>query len=333
MLQINWNESIEDPVILADYIEMTITLDDDHSGFEFTYAHFVDYLQDVPSSVNYDGFLEGDDMDEAQPYFENAVALIESRRQWLGDLYPFSVQGNDVRLSVHSERSEWTPYVFLLACSHHDLIPRRSPRLETEFEKICAEAMKSLCNEGAEVFLFSRNSADRARLGGPAHMAVKNLASMLNTITLHEGDIPTTQREFGIDIIAIDNVNDDLACPLLMTAQCTVSGDPEIWGKKKTEPRWDREIGYFIRYDAPHTIILFIPHFPRLHENEWSVPPYHLNGCIVCDRYRICMLLQRHRKFSDDSVAHSVAQIVGDFIDRDGTKLSESNIVRHIYEY
>ncbi len=358
MLEINWSDAMGNPVVLADYIEMAISLDEEHPGLEFTYANFVDYLQDVPFSRNnerfsddddvdevqpyderflegddvdevqpYDeGFLEGDDMDEAQPYFEDAVALIDRRRQWLGDLYPFSVQGSDVILSAQSERTIWTPYVFLLACSHHRLITRKSPRLETEFEKICKEAMKSLCNAGANVFLFSRNSADRTDLGGSAHEAVRNLASMLNTVVLNENELPKTQREFGIDIIAIDRVEDGLGYPLLMTAQCTVADNPEVWGRKKTEPQLRGSLGHFLHYDAPYIEVFFIPHLPRSKAHSWSVPPYLLNGCIVCDRYRICKLLQRHQEAPDSWAAQSIEKIVGDFIDRDGDKIAEGNL-------
>lgn len=359
MLEINWDEAVGDPVVLADYIEMAISLDEAHSGWEFTYANFVDYLQDVPfsgdtyGSLDDDdrgerqpqphfvqgesyidepvGFLSGDRMDEMQPYFDDAVALIERRRQWLGDLYPFTVHGNDVRLSNRPERSVWTPYVFLLACSHHNLIMRRPPTLDAEFEKICKEAMKSLCHDEASVFLFSQNSEDRRELGRSARAAIPKLASMLNAAVAHESEIPDTPREFGIDIIAIDKMDDDLGYSLLMTAQCTIASDPSDWERKKAEPKWDG-ISYFIPYDVPPVTVLFIPHLPRKQADKWSVQAFHLNGSIVCDRYRICRLIQRHSKFPDSCAAQSVAGIVEDFIGRDGGKIAKSNLDRYSYQ-
>ena len=357
MLEINWNEAAEDPVVLADYIEMAISLDTAHAGLEFTYAHFVSYLQDepfnqvssgFPDGDNIDemrpdfvqddlfdaetsGFLEGDNMDGMQRHFDDAVSLIGRRRQWLGDLYPFMVQGNDVRLSNHSERNVWTPYVFLLACSHHDLIDSKSPSLDVEFEKICKEAMKSLCHDEAVVLLFSRNSADRRELGRSARAAIPKLASMLNATVAHECEMPGTPREFGIDIIAVDNMADELGYALLMTAQCTIAGHPSDWERKKVEPKWDK-IGYFIPYDVPPTTVLFIPHLPRKQVDTWSVQAFHLNGSIVCDRYRICRLIQRHWKFPNSWAAQSVTQIVEDFIDREGGKLQENSIMSYLYK-
>ena len=350
MLEINWSEAVGDSVVLADYIEMAISLDTAHAGLEFTYAHFVKYLQEEPSigdssellddhdigGIRTDsawepfngepiGFLEGDDIDGMQRHFDDAVSLIGRRRQWLGDLYPFTVQGEDVCLSSQPERSTWTPYVFLLACSHHDLINRKSPRLETEFEKICKEAMKSLCHDGASVFLFSRGSADRQEIGSSARVAIPKLAKMLNANVLHECEIPDTPREFGIDIIAVDKMDDDLGRPFLMTAQCTVSKDPVRWVQKKSEPK-SGGISYFIHYDVPYTTVLFIPHLPREQATKWSgnVPAFALSDTIVCDRYRICRLVQRHRAFPNGCAARSVVTIVESFIDRDGDKIRKT---------
>lgn len=353
MLEINWAEAAGDSVVLADYIEMAISLDTAHAGLEFTYAHFVGYLQDEPFNGDFSellevdddgpldemqpdfvqgdpidgepvGFLEGDNMDKMQRHFNDAVALIGRRRQWFGDLYPFTVQGNDVCLSSQPKRSSWTPYVFLLACSHHDLITRKSPRLETEFEKICKEAMKSLCHHEANVFLFSRGSADRREIGSSARIAIPKLVSMLNASINPEHEIPNTQLEFGIDIIAVDKIDDGPGRSLLMTAQCTVSKDPERWIQKKSEPK-SGGIHHFISYDVPYTTVLFIPHLPREQADKWSknVPAFGLSDSIVCDRYRICRLIQRHWAYPDSYAAQSVVTIVEGFIDRDGGKIQE----------
>ena len=182
MLELNWNKEVaSDPVKLADYIELTIAIDGEHHGFDFTHAHFVNAIQDEPYDEDAESFLAGDEMDEAKEHFEDAVSLIERRSQWLGNLYPFTGVGDEVRLTTACDQSAWMPYLFLLACSHHSSIIGKGPMLATEFENICKEAMKALFNESADVFLFSQFSNDRKELGRPAREALKSLAGKLNT--------------------------------------------------------------------------------------------------------------------------------------------------------
>ena len=209
-MELNWNKGVaKDPVKLADYIELTLTIDEDHFGDKFTYAHFVSLIQDEPyvgsredvfptndeSDEDSEEFLTGDEMDDTLEYYENAVSLIAQRSQWLGDQYPFSGLGQEVRLVVGQDKGKYMPYIFLLVCSHnqiapppHETIRAHTYRLAVEFEGICKEAMKSLFNELADVFLFSQFSNDRSNLGRSAREAVKNLAMKLNTKVKNKED-------------------------------------------------------------------------------------------------------------------------------------------------
>lgn len=325
VVELHWDETaVSDSVTLADYIEMAISLDVGHKGFAFTWDDFVDHVKEEPFDGN---FLEGEEIDELAEYFENAVALVECRRKWFGELYPFTTEDGSVQLSPLCESSSWTPYIFLLACSH-DHSPHKSPRMESEFEKICKEAFKSLLSDDAYVFLFSRGSDDRARIGNSARKALSKLAELLNAdIVRPDDEIPDTPREFGIDIIAIDKMHDNLGYSLLMTAQCTVSGDPKQWESKKTEPQWGRSMGHFIPYEVPSVVILFIPHLPRLQSGVWSVPAFIFQQCIVCDRYRICKMLQRRQQHHQEDASAAVSEIIDGFIGRDGSKLTEGNLI------
>ena len=325
MLEINWNEGVvNDPVRLADYIELTIAIDSEHGGLAFTHADFVNAVQDAPYNDIEDSFLEWDEMDETKCHFEDALSLIERRHQWLGSLHPFVVEGDEVRLAPGSGRDGWTPYIFLLACSHHASISGKGPRLETEFEKICKEAMKSFFNESAYVFLFSQFSEDRARLGRSAREAVKNLAAMLNTrIAIPEENIPTGSNEFGIDIVAIDTLDDRLGYPFFAFAQCTVSQYPQVWGRKNSEARADHGLAEYILLNIQHPNLLFIPHLPRkdLDALDESVLPHEISNCVFCDRYRICKALHRLEHFRSDEPRRNVAEIIAAFLDSYGAKL------------
>ena len=330
MLEINWNEGVvNDPVKLADYIELTIAIDSEHEGMVFTHADFVNSVQDTPYNDIEDSFLEGDEVDETKCHFEDALSLIERRRQWLGSLHPFVVDGDEVRLVPGSDRDEWTPYVFLLACSHYASITGKGPRLETEFEKICKEAMKALFSESADVFLFSQFSRDRAKLGRSAREAVKNLAAMLNTSMVRpEEDIPTGPNEFGIDIIAIDALDDRLGYPFFAFAQCTVSQSSREWGRKNSEARADHGLAAYILLNVQHPNFLFIPHLPRedFDTLDESVLPHEISNCVFCDRYRICKALHRLAYFRDGEPRRFIAEIIDAFLDSYGAKLCSDSL-------
>lgn len=332
MLVINWNEAkVRDPVTLADYIELTIALDSEHRSLEYLPEHFVEAIRDEPFAPEAEDFLDWDDADEAKGYYESAVSLIEKRSRWLGDLYPFTGEGNEVRFTPAFDRRKWMPYIFLLACSHHELIQRKGLRLESEFEGVCKGAMAALFSESADVFLFSQFSDDRSQLGHSARQAVKGLAAKLNTTVLvEETKIPTSSNEFGIDIVAIDSLDDNMGYPFFTFAQCTVSGDPTQWQRKKDEAQADHGgISAYIQIGIRHSNLFFVPHLPRNRVNEWSVWPHQISNCVFCDRYRICQALQRLRKSNKAGHLQAANGIIDNFIDNDGGKLSQANLARY----
>ena len=339
MVSINWNKHmVTDPINLADYIELTLALDGEHNSFEFGADDFTNAIREEafstvhadPSAMDEEtsDFIDGDEADETNEYYESAVALIGSRSRWLGDLYPFAVEDNEVRLTLGPDRRKWAPYIFLLACSHHSLMERNGLKLEQEFEGICKEAMAALFSEKAEVFSFSQFSDDRRQMGHSARRAVKHLAEKLNTrIIVDEGEIPTSSNEFGIDIAAIDAIGDKLGCPFFAFAQCTVSGDPKRWEAKKDEAQANiGGLGTYINIGAPHSNFFFVPHLPRERANKWSVYPHQISNCIFCDRYRICKAIWRLNASSDNGRAQAANRIIENFMDNDGKKLLQDNL-------
>ncbi len=334
MLELNWNKGVaKDPVKLADYIELTLMMDEDHLESVFTYAHFVSLIQDEPYVGNQeyspvdeeaeedpDEFLAGDEMDETLEYYENAIFLIAQRSQWLGDQYPFSCLGQEVKLAVGEDKGKYMPYIFMLVCSNHQIIhplhetiKAHSRRLAVEFEGICKEAMKSLFNEMADVFLFSQFGSDRSNLGRSAREAVKNLAMKLNAEVKNEADIPDTPNEFGIDIAAIDTLEDQLGYPFFAFAQCTISQD---WQNKKEEAQSQHALSAYIDLQVSHSNFIFIPYLPRLSKGTWSVPPHYTINCVIFDRYRICKMLQRLERFESRIPEQNTSEILGSLTDR-----------------
>lgn len=315
MPALNWIAEAEHPVKLADYIEFTLMMDGDHPSDEFTAGHFTAVMQESPSVAEYDAdeapgsFLAGDAMDETRVHFDDAVALIERRRQWLGGLYPFSVANRAVQLRYGLAADNAMPYTFLLACSLHREIDS-GQGLDRQFERVCKEGMRTLFNESADVFLFSQFSQDRAELGRSAREAIPRLAEKLNAKVKNEADIPDQPNEFGIDLIAIDRLDDSVGYPFFAFAQCTIGQD---WPRKKGEAKLSNALAAYADLQVQHSNLIFIPHFLRKDADRWDAPAHDTIDCIIFDRLRICRMLERLKAFKNDESLETLNSVLKEF--------------------
>lgn len=311
----NWIAEAKHPVKLADYIEFTLRMDGDHPSDEFNAGHFTAVMQESPPVAEYDAdeapgsFLAGDAMDETREQFDDAVALIERRRQWLGGLYPFSVTNGAVQLRYGQTVDNGMPYIFLLACSlHHEIDSGQG--LDRQFERVCKEGMRTLFNESADVFLFSQFSQDRAELGRSAREAIPRLAEKLNATVKNEADIPDQPNEFGIDLIAIDRLGDSVGYPFFALAQCTIGQD---WPHKKGEAKLFNALAAYVDLPVQHSNLIFIPHFLRKDADKWDARPHDTIGCIIFDRLRICRMLERLKAFNDSVPLETLNSVLKEF--------------------
>ena len=317
MLDLNWNKfATDNPVKLADYIELTIALDHDHGKDDFGYSDFIRLIRDEPfDDLDEDadqGFVDGDEADETKIHFESAVSLVEQRSRWLGELYPFEGIGDEVQFSGVQDHHKWMPYIFLLACSNHRFLVYQRRKFETGFERISKEAMRAGFNEAADVLLFSQFSDDRAQIGRSARDAIKEIAKRLRASVINESRIPNTQQEFGIDLIAIDPAGDVLSVPFAAFGQCTIGRE---WEAKKHEAQPRSRLAAYIHVTVDYSNLLFMPHFPRLETGEWDAHPHEVINCLLRDRYSICKMLERTRGFEDQSRAQSIDEVVDGFYD------------------
>lgn len=295
MIDFNWSREIVDDVIdLTDCIELVVAFSDNGHNGRLTRANFIQEIQsellDDNSSV-----LQGDRVDDFNAPFEEAMSLIKRRASWLGEIYPFRQENEEVQFAPQTSKEHYLLYLFLLACSCHNRIPTLKYELRVQFENICKEAMRSLFPDWAEVFLFSQKSDDRKELGLSAKKAIPTLANKLNAQVESEDELPDTQEEYGIDLIAICSFGDELEYPFFAFAQCTV--EKEWWGKRH-EAQAGNALSGVVRLDTNHTNFLLIPHFPRSEVTRWREPRSHTINCILCDRYRICRLLEKSSLFT-----------------------------------
>ena len=288
MIDFPWSQEIvKDVVDLADCIELTVALNNEYDG-HFTRAEF-DAVQREIFSEEEDNFLQGEQFEDA---IEDAMDLIKNRALWLGKTYPFRQDDDEVQFAPQTSKKHYLSYLFLLACSCHNLFPSLRHNLRIEFENLCKEAMQALFPGWAEVFLFSQNSEDRKNLGWSDTKAIPALAKKLNAQVSPRARLSNTQREYGIDLIAICPFEDKLEYPFFAFAQCTVAKE---WWVKRHEARSRTALSGIMELETDHTNFLLIPHFPRINLTEWREDRSRTINCILCDRYRICRLLERSK--------------------------------------
>ena len=304
MIEVTWSSgTLKDSISLADAIELIVAFAEGDYYGRFTRANF-------QHAVDSENLTDNQPDDSLNEQFENALELIHKRASWLGDTYPFVVETDEIRFSPSISVNRCLPYLFLLICSNRGYVPSaRNIQLDTLFENLCKEALRALFPDWAEVLLFSQKSEDRRNVfGWAASDAIPALAKKLNAELKNANELPSTQREFGIDIIAICPFGDQASHPFFTFAQCTVGQE---WWEKKHEAIASNELTGFIDINALHSNFLMIPHFPRYNLEEWSEDPARTGNCILCDRYRICRMLEKSTSFRHDNPPEGFADIFG----------------------
>ena len=173
MIDFDWSQEIvKDAVDLTDCIELVVAFSNDDYYGRFTYANFMDIVQSELLGEDDSAFFQGDQADGFNEFFDDAMALIERRASWLGEIYPFRQENDEVQFAPQTSKKYYLWYLFLLACSCHNRIPILQHNLRIQFENICKEAMRALFPDWADVFLFSQNSDDRKKLGWSAKKAI-----------------------------------------------------------------------------------------------------------------------------------------------------------------
>ena len=308
MIDMSWETVVtSDPLQLADAIELTVAFDEENITRHFTRADF--HYNLTTESLDNDewAYIAGDDADERNEEFEQAITLIRKRARWLGPAYPFSVFKNEVRFTPGNMLRHHLPYLFLLVCSNSNYVPTLKSSLPNHFEELCKEALRSLFPDWAEVVSFSQKSEDRKTMFGyAAKDAVPKLAEKLNAGLKNANQLSESQEEFGIDIIAICSFEDQAPFPFFAFAQCTIG---QNWTEKRHEAIADTFLTGFVDLNARHSNFLMIPHFPRYTLGCWSKPPHKTGNCILCDRLRICYLLMKSSFLEHESLPLNIDSI------------------------
>lgn len=308
MLELSWSAEISrDPLYLADAIELLVAFDSEEFQGRFTRAHFIQWMTMEEIDQATQQYVHGDDLDDQHDCFDQALAVMRSRTEWLGSTYPYVIEGDEIRLTNDLSEEVTVAYLFLLVCANSRFTPSLSKHLPSQFERLCKEAYSVLFPDWANVLLFSKDSDDRKNMfGSQERVAVPKLATMLNTVEKEAEVLGHTQREYGIDLLAIWGFGDLAPYPVFAFAQCTIQ---ESWWEKRHQARADSELTGVIDLNVGHTNFLMIPHFPRYSLGEWSVGAARSGNCILCDRLRICNLLKRSTVFNDGQIPDTLRNV------------------------
>ncbi len=308
MLDINWSSSVtKDATLLADAIELALAFGGDEYYGVFTQADFQHYVGIENLDDNDHSFLSGQAADERVTVFEQALQLIEQRSRWLGTVYPYSAGTDEVQFTPHTELNRNLPYLFMLVCSNDEYMSDIDSILADDFEHLCKEAFRALFPNWAQVLLFSRNTDDRIQeFGFKASVAVPKLAAKLNARPKNEDSLPDTGREFGIDLLAVCSFGDINTYSYFAFAQCTIQRE---WWTKRHEAKASSGLNGFVDLNVSHTNFVMIPFIPRKSDGRWDLLPDRTGDCIICDRVRICYMLNKTDFFERDHLPVEISDI------------------------
>jgi hypothetical protein len=203
------------------------------------------------------------------------------------EYYPFSLQDSTmiqkIKMTVINKM-----YVYFLLCSNLYLMKKKKLQniLTSDFERISSLALKSHL-QGFNVHRVGR-SLDKTEFPANFFELVKKMSDILNEKHIMEkNDKRSSSGDGGIDLFAYKNAGDKCPGSITIFAQCACQKDD--WHKKKhdvSHTNWKFRISFC--HDPVQ--MLMVPHNFRDNSWEWEEND-KISGCILLDRYRLCMHL------------------------------------------
>lgn len=258
-----------------------------------TNISFDEIDQEDSEAENEGSDAERNDRQERQ--IEDVWTQLEHRSAFLGDLYPFVVEGDFIRLKEPLSNIQRI-YTFLLACSRLRSFSQAQRGIVQEWAKRFAIVSKytttALLPEHATVRIFDANSDDRRTYyGTDLRDALVKLGQDLAVAYINEDECSKagSSGDAGFDIIATVEFEDSLSSNYAILGQC--GAQEREWPKKTLEASSIKLRTYFqLYYEA--TTLMFTPVFYRNSDGEW-VSNSPNAGVIVIDRARILQLLEK----------------------------------------
>lgn len=219
---------------------------------------------------------------------EDLFKVIEHRVSIYGVNYPFSLEGNSIKLIKPQLEGLHLLYAYLLFCSNLFLF-EAADRLElaNNFELLCLNALKNILPETAVVELFGKNPLNKGVYSGSLWGKIERLAETLNEKVHHglsSADYPLQNTgDDGLDLVGYIPSGDLLPSKLIFFGQCACT--PEEWISKQNSSAhnaWKNKISITTSINN----IVFIPFCFRNATGMW-VNIGDIHDSLLIDRRRL----------------------------------------------
>lgn len=242
--------------------------------------------------------------DRVERQLEDVWKQLEYREQFLGDMYPFEIVDDFIKLKNdlnHNQRI----YRLMVSCSRLWSFRGNGGLVQLwakHFTELSKYALTGLVPPHAKVRIFDANSEDRrTHYGTNLREALKVLGKDLGvpSIIKEACDAASSSGDGGFDIIATVEFPDQLSSNFGILGQCGAQG--KSWPSKTLEAH-SIKLRTFYQVHFDHPSVMFTPVFFRTAQGKW-VDTAPCAGVIILDRYRILHLLSQttHSKTIVDS--------------------------------
>lgn len=252
------------------------------------------------------GYCDSQDANES--WIHSLLDHVKIRMQEYGDSYPFQFDSNTI--SLKGELNEvHHMYIFLLLCSSQQCIDSSvHSTIETDFELVCEQAIKTYLPETAKVLRFGK-SADSGDpiLRGTLKEKINRLANLMKKKTIYEDRFfgPNNTGDGGLDIVTWSPIPGDTSNDYLQVnlVQCATGKN---WMNKQHDPM------RFIKYIeglGNAQITMFNPYDCRDASRYFVEEPKLIIANPVFDRLRILNMLADKMQFFTELSSHAAAVV------------------------
>lgn len=225
---------------------------------------------------------------------EDVWKQLEYREEFLGDMYPFEIEDDFIKLKRELNSSQKI-YRLLVSCSRLWSFRSNGGLVQLwakHFTELSKYALTGLLPAHANVRIFDANSPDRrTHYGTNLRKALRILGKDLGMPSIIEEacDAAETSGDAGFDIIATVEFPDELSSNFGILGQCGAQG--KSWPSKTLEAH-SLKLRTFYQVHFDHPSVMFTPVFFRTSQGKW-VDTAPCAGVLILDRYRILHLLSK----------------------------------------
>ena len=228
-------------------------------GLDLGETEYVEDNPDLSAAENKDKFSQRTD-----DIFRN----LAYRQETFEDFYPFYLDDYGELCLRTGLLKPARFYIFLLLASNLGRLKKSSAaKITNSFEVVCAEALRRVLPEGAQVHIFGPRHG--GRYTGKAWKKVGTLAADLGEMVIvSESDFdPRSTGDEGLDIVAWIPTGDENSGKLLLFAQCACGLEWKGKQASSDAQRWRQ----MMTFKSPPSNLAFIPFHFRKADGTWYV--------------------------------------------------------------